>query len=494
MKVELRNTGLRLTPESGEEVDEIASFRKRTSFLTPGYRFDTRFLLGRWDGRTYLVEREKGRGKRALSAWTVPVGLLAAALEAFEGVEVEDLRRPVGEVRGLAFDSSAKIELRDYQREAVDAFVESTGLTAGKGLLQLPTRSGKTVIASEVIRRLGVRTLFVVSSNLLLRQTAALFSRLICEQTPSGAPLVAVYGAGSTETAWITVASVQSLCAHSKRPEVRALLATVDLVIFDECHHLTGDFWREVVTGSDARYKLGLSATIEIDADASSVWIEAATGPVLYALTPSDLIADGWLCRPLISFEVAPEPPGGVDGSLPWSTQYRVGIVENAARNARIAALALEAVLRRERVLVTLRHVAHCATLRAELEGVGLTVAEITGSTPAKKREKLSEAFRTGELDVLIGTVFGEGVDLPWLDTVIVGDGGASPVLTLQRLRNLTPYDPLTGRARVSPMEVPVVVRVHDFVDLATKSLASHSRARLRTYREHEAFDVRWSK
>ena len=81
---------------------------------------------------------------------------------------------------------------------------------------------------------------------------------------------------------------------------------------------------------------------------------------------------------------------------------------------------------------------------------------------------------------VLIGTVFGEGIDLPRLDTVIMAAGGKSERLVIQRMgRALRPFD---GKQRA---------RIIDFLDQDGGMLERHSRQRMEVYRSFDVFDMR---
>jgi len=171
-------------------------------------------------------------------------------------------------------------------------------------------------------------------------------------------------------------------------------------------------------------------------------------------------------------------------------SHYRLGITEHEGRNAMIASLANAHCERRDRVLITTKQIKHTKQLEKLLKGLGLQPVVVIGKTPQKKRAAMIQQVQRREGGPLLGTVFGEGVDMPWLDVVIIADGMSSPILAMQRLRNLTPYDPLTDRAPKEPILPAPLVLVYDFADDCTPVLASHSRERLATYGEHEEFEI----
>ena len=138
-----------------------------------------------------------------------------------------------------------------------------------------------------------------------------------------------------------------------------------------------------------------------------------------------------------------------------------------------------------------MQQVKHAKLLEELFTKAGAYPAIVTGTMAGTKRLAMIEEVRVRELDVLVGTVFNEAIDLPWLDTVIIGGAMKSRVLTLQRLRNLTPTD-AEGKVLHEPMVDSKRVRVYDFADFSCDVLAEHSRARLGEYRRHRAFEITW--
>jgi len=84
------------------------------------------------------------------------------------GVSVEDhvldASDRAGAAAGLDTGLSTDYDLREYQREALDAWRDA----GDRGVLELPTGAGKTVIAIRAMVELGVPTLVVVPTVDLL--------------------------------------------------------------------------------------------------------------------------------------------------------------------------------------------------------------------------------------------------------------------------------------------------------------------------------------
>jgi len=79
---------------------------------------------------------------------------------------VLDASDRAGAAAGLDTGLSTDYDLREYQREALDAWRDA----GDRGVLELPTGAGKTVIAIRAMVELGVPTLVVVPTVDLLNQ------------------------------------------------------------------------------------------------------------------------------------------------------------------------------------------------------------------------------------------------------------------------------------------------------------------------------------
>ena len=81
-------------------------------------------------------------------------------------------------------------------------------------------------------------------------------------------------------------------------------------------------------------------------------------------------------------------------------------------------------------------------------------------------------------MDVLLGNVLSEGIDLPCVNVVINAEGGKDDKVTVQRQRNLTIADGKTEAIFV------------DFLDETNPHLLKHSKARRKMYESESEFEV----
>ena len=326
------------------------------------------------------------------------------------------------------------------------------------------------------------RTLFVVPSDLLVRQSAEKFEACL-----DGANVVVWDGVNHNEAdvLVVTIQTLNSITGSTGRFDP-SLLDPFGVVFYDETHHLTGvgEAWRKTAIGVPARIKFGLSATVEVSkrksakSDKSSIWLRGICGPKLIDLSMSDLIERGFLVRPTIRFvrHHAPEVQ-----AKNWSESlYREAIAECKERNDRIVSEAVKFAKLGKRVLIDVARVYHAEELveRLSRELGDQAVTMLVGRSTKEERQEGISRFIEGESPVIVGTILGEGVDIPAIDIVINAEGGKAKVSTVQRLRNLTLRE---GKTEAITIE---------FVDDHNPRFKKWTLERLRIYRKEPAFRI----
>ncbi|MGD9749358.1 MAG: DEAD/DEAH box helicase [Acidimicrobiia bacterium] len=499
----------------GASLKVLKKLEHVTSYLVAGHYMSPAFRARRWDGREHLMVHRGGRRY-------APIGLyqdIRAALDE-AGVEYVVKRRRAPERERVEYVWNDTIKLRPYQKAAVRAFCAAPD--QGRGILKMPIRSGKTKTAARIIYRLQARTLFMVPSQMLLHQTAESLAHSL-----PGAE-IGVIGDGEWQPGDVTVATVQSLvrarggtmktckgnalrdedtgmliedsfssepCPCSRKrckgghrfrtpvdPRYTELMESHDLVVFDECHHLSGSAWHDVFMDSPARFRLGLSATVFLDhakeVEKGVIWLKACCGGVKYEVEMSNLIEQGFLLRQHVQVHKVEEPKGREDEGWSKALPHEL-IYTNEYRNRLIIKLAQKALADGYRnVLLATSSLHQVRALDALLDSAGLDHGVIVGATPKPSRKLIVEQLKRGDFQVLLGTVLSEGVDIPEIECVINAEGGLDIKKTIQRMRNLTPAEGKTRSLMI------------DFWDATNTYLRKHSRARLKTYKSESAFKV----
>jgi superfamily II DNA or RNA helicase len=252
--------------------------------------------------------------------------------------------------------------------------------------------------------------------------------------------------------------------------------------VVHNCHHLRGEAWRDVMLKLNTRYKVGLSATAyfdnESEVERGVIWLKACCGDIAIDISTSQLINEGFLMRPVVQLHCVREPDNLK--AWRWSTELRnAAIYENETRNRKIVELTASNVAAGLRVLVVSNRIGHTHKLIEMIGDNGIEALPITGREPTEIRRKRLDDFAAGHCRVLVGTVFGEGLDIPELECVINAEGGKDAKATVQRMRNLTPH-----HGKIEAIFI-------DFIDLTNRYFAEHTQERLAVYRSEEAFEVK---
>jgi len=360
-------------------------------------------------------------------------------------------------------DLSTTYDLREYQRAALDAWREN----GDRGVLELPTGSGKTVIGIAAAVALGVPTLVVVPTIDLLTQwreeLAAEFDRPIGQ-----------FGGGEQRGEAITVATYDS--AYLRAEDVGD---DFGLVIFDEVHHLGGEGYRDVARLLAAPARLGLTATFERPDGAHEV-VADLVGPKVYDLEVDDLAGEHLAPYDVRRIEVeltsaereAYDAAQGTfvdylreaDITFTSGSDYQE-LVKRSGNDPRAREALLAKQEAREIMMNADRKVERLAELldRHREDRVIVFTAHtdlvyrlserfllpaITSETGAAERREILERFRDGTYRrVVSANVLDEGVDVPDANVAVVLSGSGSEREFTQRLGRILRPTEDGGRA-----------------------------------------------
>ncbi|WP_440006157.1 DEAD/DEAH box helicase family protein [Halomicrococcus sp. SG-WS-1] len=353
-------------------------------------------------------------------------------------------------------DLRSDYELREYQADALAAWEDDADGTRRprRGVLELPTGSGKTVIGVKAIERLGTATLVVVPTLDLLDQWRREFEAEF--DVPVGQ-----MGGGEQRVEPLTVATYDS--AYLRADDVGDRFG---LVVFDEVHHLGGEGYREIARLLAAPARMGLTATFERPDGAHEV-VADLVGPKVYAIDADELAGDHLAPYDVkrLTVELTEKERERYEAEQEVFTDYlarsdirmRSGsdyqeLVKRSGSDpeAREALLAkqrardlmmnsegkvetLAEILdshREDRVIVFTAH----NDLVYRLSERFLLPA-ITHQTPTAERREILERFRRGEYSrVVTSNVLDEGVDVPDANVAVLLSGSGSEREFTQRL------------------------------------------------------------
>ena len=364
-----------------------------------------------------------------------------------------------------------------HQRKAVEAFYRKRF-----GIIVVPTRGGKTFIASEILR------IFLNTDDgnfLFLTDNTTLFNQAVNDIKeyfePYGGIEVGEIRAGLVDTSKrVTVAMIQTIQStfsarckdKKKKKELDKYFKGLKFLCVDEIHENCSDAkLKTYKKAKNLEYQLCLSATpYRAGTLVQNLKLKEWSGDVIYNITEKKLrdrkvLSDYRVFMLLIDhndieYDIEVEDYNGYRKEL---------IFENKLRNKIL--LKVIDVLRELnlKTLVLFQSVEHGRRVE-RLSGIPF----ISGENDSEERERAKEEFLEGEGGFLLASnIFKKGVTLPQVEVLLSVDGGLEKSNVTQRKGRVLGATKTKSRSLII-----------DFFDLYDIYFSEHSETRLNTYIE----------
>ena len=262
---------------------------------------------------------------------------------------------------------------------------------------------GKTFTALAIAAKLGQKTL-IVTHTIALRSQWESEIKKVFGITPG------VIGSGLFNiNAPIVVGNVQTL--YKKRENISKEFGTI---IVDECHHIPANTFNRIVDASYARYKIGLSGTVERK-DGRHVLLPDYFGTTRFTPPRENYMVP--------SVDVIQSKIRFMDGArTPWALRVN-DLVQQEEYGQLIALLAATYHKKGHKILLLSDRVNFLKRIAATL---GDYCEIITGEISTEERESRIKRINAGEVNILLGTqsIFSEGISVNPLSCLIL----ATPV------------------------------------------------------------------
>lgn len=301
-------------------------------------------------------------------------------------------------------------EMRPYQQQAVDGFWHG-----GSGVVVLPCGAGKTIVGAGAMARSGTTTLILVTNTVSARQ----WRDELIRRTTLTEDEIGEYSGARKEVRPVTIATYQVLT--TKRKGVYTHLELLDardwgLVVYDEVHLLPAPIFR-MTADLQARRRLGLTATL-VREDGREDEVFSLIGPKRYDAPWKDIEAQGYIA-PADCVEVRltlPERDRMLYATAEPEDKYRLAACA-PGKNAIVERLVR--LHEGDPTLVIGQYIDQLEELAEHLDA-----PVITGATTVKERQRLFQAFRTGEITKLVvSKVANFSIDLPEASVAIQVSG-----------------------------------------------------------------------
>jgi DNA excision repair protein ERCC-3 len=327
------------------------------------------------------------------------------------GWPAEDLAGYVnGEKHPISLITDGGWVLRPYQNEAVQNFWHG-----GSGVVVLPCGAGKTLVGAAAMAQSGTTTLILVTNTVSARQ----WRDELLARTSLTEDEIGEYSGSRKEIRPVTIATYQVMT--TKRKGAFAHLDLFDardwgLIVYDEVHLLPAPVFR-MTASLQARRRLGLTATL-VREDGREGDVFSLIGPKRYDAPWKDIEAQGY---------IAPADCVEVRVTLPERERLAYAVAEPEERYRLCAtstskSKVVEELVRRhagEQLLVIGQYLDQLDDL-----GERLNAPVLKGETSVAERQRLFQAFRTGEISTLVvSKVANFSIDLPEASVAIQVSG-----------------------------------------------------------------------
>lgn len=361
-----------------------------------------------WDGKKHLFNERK---------MCFPIGLLSK-VENYTGKIQLKWENEIGKQYKMP-ELKLNGELHDYQKRCIDIAIKKE-----RGNIVIPTGGGKTLIAIEIIRRLGRRAIITCHTKELFYQWHDNIKKYLGYES-------GLIGDGKCIVKNITVAMYQSL---SKKLEN---LRHFDVLVCDEIFIASESSLLSIARNSKARWRYGLGATSRLR-EVGDLCVVAISGETIFNLGVDYLIDNGYLSLCSIKFVDVQKKKFDGEDYASWYGKY---IIENEDRNDMIVEETKKMIEEKRHVLVIVTRIEHGNILSEKLQ-----VPFLNGSNEQHERKQLLDDFRDGKINCLISTLLDVGIDIPRITGIVLAGPSKSQIKTIQRVgRGLRKFEGKSG-------------------------------------------------
>ena len=372
-----------------------------------------------------------------------------------KNIQIIDNARNYNKLK-LTFKHS--ITPREHQAKALKAWIEKER----RGVVSLPTGAGKTILAVLAMEITQRSTLIIVPTIDLLHQWENTLTQFFSEK-------IGCLGGGKKDYQNILVATYDSA-----RMIIESKGNNFGLLIVDECHHLPARHNRIIAESAIAPFRLGLSATVE-RSDGQEELLYSLLGPMAYEAKIKEMVSNVLAPYDIINInaKLNDQEKQSYDLNrniyLNFLRQKKINFSIKGAWQQFIARAsqsaegrkALSAYREQKKIPQWAADKFHklweiiCSHTHDSMIiftddnsiayklGKELILPVLTHKTKPSERKKFLEAFRSGQLKILLTSkVLNEGVDVPEASVGVVFSGSGAVREHVQRLGRILRHTP----------------------------------------------------
>ena len=315
------------------------------------------------------------------------------------------------------------VELRPYQTDAIQSIQQVANTPGARSILVLPTGSGKTICAQNVISDLatrGKKTLFIVDRRSLISQTRDKFAA-------AGLNVGVLQGANTSipDNPDVVVASIQTVRAR------QTLGIKPDFLICDEIHILHKALLDVLLDLPDTPC-LGMSAT-PLNAELKNHFSELIVGPSTRQMVEQGYLVPCEIYAP--SAHVLQRKLASVPLVMGDFQQKGLAATMDSAHLVGNIVETWKRLADGRPTLAFCVNVLHSKNVANAFTVAGIPSEHIDAKTTDAERAAVFQRFVSGETKVVCSIMtIGVGVDLPEAEVAILARPTLSKMLHIQQI------------------------------------------------------------
>lgn len=332
------------------------------------------------------------------------------------------------------------ITLRDYQQLAKEEIFGKWNCVDNI-LYQMPTGTGKTRLFTSIIRDISIwglrhninyRILIIAHRSELIEQS----SRSLDKYRIKHGVLAGTMKDKRDLTQAIQVASIQTITHPANQCLIDDL--KFDFIIIDEAHHAVAKSYQELWEFCPDAKKLGVTATPWRMNNSGFAQIFDAYIP---SMSIKDFIQKGWLATyQYYSIPTSSDLVKSIESIREFDIEgdYKNSALVEVCDTSKIRAQLYDSyeknVVGKKGIIYSISR-EHSEHICLQYRNRGVAIENIDSKTPAKVREKVIQAFRNGEIDIIVNVdIFSEGFDCPDIEFIQLARPTKSLVKYIQQV------------------------------------------------------------
>lgn len=332
------------------------------------------------------------------------------------------------------------IILRDYQQLAKEDIFDKWNLFDNI-LYQMPTGTGKTRLFTSIIRDINIwglrhninfRILIIAHRSELIEQS----SRSLDKYRIKHGVLAGTMKDKRDLTQAIQVASIQTITHPANQCLIEDL--KFDFIIIDEAHHAVASSYQKLWEFCPDAKKLGVTATPWRMNNSGFAQIFDAYIP---SMSIKEFIQKGWLATyQYYSIPISSELLKSIDSIREFDIEgdYKNSALAEVCDTLKIRAQLYDSyaknALGKKGIIYSISR-EHSEHICSQYQSHGVSIENIDSKTPAKVREAVINAFKNGEIDIIVNVdIFSEGFDCPDIEFIQLARPTKSLVKYIQQV------------------------------------------------------------